>query len=118
MTHSPEAIAITAIGVLFSIIGALLSLRIYKYTKTHRGWLAVTIALFLLALEHLLDLTIATGWIQHQEHGIGAIVFAAIPLLIAVLLTIGLWNLLKEFKRFGDIADSVVTALRMKRKKR
>ncbi|MBI4144718.1 hypothetical protein HY493_00735 [Candidatus Woesearchaeota archaeon] len=118
MTHSPEAIAITAIGVLFTIIGAVLSLRIYRYTRMRRGWLAVTIALFLLAVEHLLDLSVVLDFIPHQEHGIGAIVFAALPLLIAITLTVGLFSLLKEFRRFGDIADRVVTALRTKKKRR
>ncbi len=93
--------------IIIQLAVVYLVYKIYTYNRVHKAWLAVAIAVILMTLRRVTALSIDMGALPQLSGYTSFIDRIVLPFCISVLLFIGFWVMLKNFKEFEVVEKQV-----------
>jgi len=91
--------------ILIQLAAVHYSYIIYRYNRLHNQWLAVTVALILMACQGVLALFAQLGWIPGLTYLFQVLNEVTLPLIISLFLLAGFWSMKRNFEKF-DVIDN------------
>jgi hypothetical protein len=98
-TQSIIAIYIAVVSLITQLAAAYYSYVIYTYHRLSKGWLAVSVALLVLAFRSVTSLLLVFGLFE-GDGLLEALDLLVLPILIGGLLLVGVWSMKKNFDLF------------------
>lgn len=93
--------------IVIQFVAAYFSFIIYKYNRLNKAWLAITVALAIIAFRRITALTIELGVFAELGGTIEFVDRILLPFVISVLLFGGLWSMKKSFESFEVVEKRV-----------
>ena len=91
--------------ILIQLAAVHYSYIIYRYNRLHNQWLAVTVALMLMACQGVLALIAQLEWMPELTYLVQVLNEVTLPLIISLFLLAGIWSMKRNFEKF-DIVDN------------
>ncbi len=100
--------------ILIQFVAVYYSYRIFSFNRLNKGWLAMTVALFLMTFRRITALLIEMNFLSSFNGWVAAMDRIILPTLISIFLFVGLFVMLKNFENFDVVEKKVKKAVKKK----
>jgi uncharacterized membrane protein len=98
--------------VIIQLAAVHFSYEIYRFNRLHNQWLAVTVALILMACQGAFALIFELGYLRNLAGLVSVLNRVTLPLIISLFLLAGLWSMKRNFEKFEVIHQTTCEKLR------